>query len=131
MESLDIKRISHQSSNPILEKEIKLSEEEAESLANNLKIQLKKGLIPKEDEHLISLMVAGLGDKRGFLRRTFSKTLADIGNKATPLLVNALHNHSSVTVRRAAAKTLRLIKDPSALNDLLKALTTDKIFPIP
>ena len=108
------------------EKEIKLSANEAESLAHNLKEQIKKGLIPDSSTEFIDLLIEGLGDQRGLLRRTFSQTLYKIGRQATPALINALDNHSKVIVRRAAAKTLRLIKDPRSLPHLLKALTTDE-----
>ncbi len=70
-------------------------------------------------------MVAGLGDTRGLLRRTFAESLGAIGIPALPILREALINHSNVTVRRAAAKTLRLVGDPSALPDLLQALIND------
>ncbi len=105
--------------------EITLSEEEAEVLANELKEKLQAGEMPPADMRLIKLMVAGLGDHRGLLRRTFSESLGKVGQAALPLLTEALINNPSVTVRRAAAKTLKLIGDPSALPDLLKALLND------
>ena len=110
---------------PPIQEEIRLNEAEAENLAEDLKVQLKEGGISKDDNESISLMIAGLGDKRGLLRRTFSKTLANIGKKAVPFLLHALHNHSDVTVRRAAAKTLRLIEDPITLPHLLEVLKND------
>ena len=105
--------------------EIILEESEAESLAKELTKQLKQGIIPKPDKELIDFMIAGLANKKGTFRRIFSKTLSNIGQPAIPSLIHALHNHSNVSVRRAAAKTLRLIKNPTTLPDLLIALTND------
>ena len=121
---LDKKGINH-SSLPTSEKGVHITSKEAENLANELKTQIKEGKPPNQDKDFINLLVAGLGDKRGLLRRAFSKALGEIGVKAVPALINALHNHPDVTVRRAAAKTLRIVGDPNTLPDLLRALKTD------
>ena len=115
---------AHDSSNSFTE-ELTLNESEAEDLAKRLKSEIKKGINPTPDKELIDLMIAGLADKRGPFRRIFSKTLVNFGKPAIRPLINALHNHSNVTVRRSAAKTLRLIKNPLTLPDLLIALTND------
>ena len=70
-------------------------------------------------------MVAGLGDPRGMTRLTFAESLGAVGTAAVPALCEALRPKHSVTVRRAAAKTLTLIGDPVALPDLLGALLND------
>ena len=119
------KRSTDRSSSKFFGEEIILEELEAEKLAKELTKQLKLGIIPKPDDELIDLMIAGLANKKGTFRRIFSKTLSNIGNPAIPSLIHALHNHSNVSVRRAAAKTLRLIKNPTTLPDLLIALTND------
>ena len=49
-----------------------LSPEEADLLAKKLKAQLRKGLVPNASSKQLKLMVAGLGDKRGLIRRIFS-----------------------------------------------------------
>ncbi len=114
-------------SKPSIDKEdTALSTEEAEDLAAELKTQLKGGEKPERDINLIKKLITGLGDKRGLLRRTFAESLGLIGTDALPELRKALLNSKSVTVRRAAAKTLKLVGDPSALPDLLYALLTDK-----
>ncbi|HGY5536470.1 MAG: HEAT repeat domain-containing protein [Prochlorococcus sp.] len=102
-----------------------LNEDEAAELAKELKAQLKAGNAPKGDARHIQLMVAGLGDRRGLLRRTFAESLGIVGKAAVPALREALNQHSSATVRRAAAKTLKLVGDPSTLPDLLAALLND------
>lgn len=102
-----------------------LSEEEATELASELKAQLLAGRIAEADSELIQRMVAGLGDQRGALRLTFAKSLGAVGQAAIPTLCKAMKSHKSVTVRRAAAKTLNLIGDPKALPDLLEAFLND------
>ncbi|KGG16619.1 MULTISPECIES: HEAT repeat domain-containing protein [unclassified Prochlorococcus] len=102
-----------------------MSEEEASELALELQKKLRDGEKPETDTILIKKLVTGLGDKRGLLRRTFSESLGMIGKSALPELRYALLNSCNVTVRRAAAKTLKLIGDPSALPDLLQALLHD------
>ena len=104
---------------------VQLSEEEAEQLAKELKLQLRQGERPANDTQAIERMVAGLGDRRGLLRLTFAESLGSVGSVAVPALCTAMCDHENVTVRRAAAKTLTLIADRSALPSLLKALLSD------
>ena len=104
---------------------VQLSEEEAEQLAEELKLQLRQGERPAGDSQAIERMVAGLGDRRGLLRLTFAESLGTVGSAAVPALCTAMCEHENVTVRRAAAKTLTLISDRSALPFLLKALLND------
>ncbi|WP_269622379.1 HEAT repeat domain-containing protein [Prochlorococcus marinus] len=103
-----------------------LSEAEATLLASELKKKLLEGKLPSTDKDLIKKIIAGLGDRRGMLRRTFSESLGLIGNTVIPELRIALLNNPNVIVRRAAAKTLRLVGDSKALPDLLKALLEDQ-----
>ena len=102
-----------------------LNEDEATQLAEELKLQIRNGEIPADDSDNIERMVAGLGDPRGLMRLTFAESLGVVGKAAVPSLCRALSEHDSVTVRRAAAKTLTLIADPRALPVLLKALLND------
>ncbi len=102
-----------------------LSEAEASELAAELKHQLRTGKVLDAHASSIDRMVAGLGDPRGLMRLTFAESLGVIGPAAVPALCEALEHHESVTVRRAAAKTLTLIGAPQALPVLLKALLHD------
>ncbi len=104
---------------------VTLSADEAEQLAEELKQQLRQGQRLAGDTQAIERMVAGLGDKRGLLRLTFAESLGTVGSAAVPALCQAMCGHESVTVRRAAAKTLTLISDKQALPHLLKALLND------
>jgi bilin biosynthesis protein len=76
-------------------------------------------------EPVLQKLVAGLGDSRGLVRLRFAETLGEIGEAATPYLVEALLHHEDVTLRRAAAKTLTIIADPSAVPSLLHAFLND------
>ncbi len=105
--------------------EIQLSQEEALDLATHLKEKLKAGLPIDSDPDSIQIMIAGLGDPRGLLRRSFSESLGSVGKTAVPALCQAMKHSSQVTVRRAAAKTLTLIADPASLPDLLSAFLAD------
>jgi bilin biosynthesis protein len=102
-----------------------LNEQEASELAEELKQQLRRGYLPPNDATAIEKMVAGLGDPRGLMRLTFAESLGAVGKAAVPSLCRALSSHESVTVRRAAAKTLTLIEDPRALPVLLESLRGD------
>jgi bilin biosynthesis protein len=78
------------------------------------------------DQNLLQRLVEGLGDPRGLIRLRFAETLGEIGEPATPLLRNALASHANVVVRRAAAKTLTLIGDSSAVPTLLHSFLNDE-----
>jgi bilin biosynthesis protein len=78
------------------------------------------------DRHLLRQLVEGLGDPRGLVRLRFAETLGEIGEPATPFLVEVLLNHADVVVRRAAAKTLTIIADPVAVPPLLQAFLNDE-----
>ena len=73
----------------------------------------------------IKLLIEGLGNKNGLVRRKYTEKLGNIGKAALPELINALLNSKDVIKRRAAAKTLKLVEDPTALPHLINALTND------
>ena len=73
----------------------------------------------------IKLLIKGLNDENGLVRRSHAEALAQVGTAALPELINALLNSKNVIQRRAAAKTLKLVGDPAALPHLIKALTND------
>lgn len=79
----------------------------------------------KSSQSEIKLLIKGLCDKNGLARRNYSKAIAEFGSAALPELLKALLNSKNVIQRRAAAKTIKLVNDPSALPHLIKALTND------
>ena len=102
---------------------------------SKLKIQEEKGKFTeiqniikgemKSNQDKIKMLVKGLSDPNGLVRRSYAEELGNIGKPALPELINALLNSQEVIQRRAAAKTLKLVGDPSALPYLTKALTND------
>ncbi|WP_434686208.1 HEAT repeat domain-containing protein [Pseudanabaena minima] len=87
--------------------------------------QISLGTFDNSDRQLIGQLVEGLGDPRGMVRLRFAETIGEIGELATPFLTEALTNHPNVVLRRAAAKTLTIISDPTAVPTLLNSFLND------
>ena len=104
----------------------RLSKEEADALLQSVRPQIEKLEFDAGDRTLLQQMIEGMGDARGTVRLGFAESLGKIGKPATPLLVDALQNHTNPVVRRAAAKTITLISDPAAIPALVRALLTDE-----
>lgn len=98
---------------------------EHDALLQQVDEQITLETLDTGDQVLLSRLVEGLGDPRGLVRLRFAETLGEIGDVATPFLVQALAHHHNVVVRRAAAKTLTIIADPAAVPDLIQAFLTD------
>jgi bilin biosynthesis protein len=97
-----------------------------DALLERVEEQITLETLDISNQHLLQQLVEGLGDPRGLIRLRFAETLGEIGEPATPLLRNALANHSNVVVRRAAAKTLTIIGDSSAVPTLLHSFLNDE-----
>ena len=104
-----------------LERELRTEEEKEKTKKNKNKMRSK--IKPSQNE--IKLLIKGLSDENGLVRRSHSEALAQVGTPALPELIKALLNSKNVIQRRAAAKTLKLVEDPTALPHLIKALTND------
>ena len=114
------------SPSPITDEAIQAIQTANDALVQRVSEQITLGTFNTDDHQTLEQLVEGLGDPRGLVRLRFAETLGDIGEPATPFLVEALQQHENVVVRRAAAKTLTLIADPSAVAPLLKAFLTDE-----
>ncbi len=79
----------------------------------------------KSSQKDINLLIKGLSDENGLVRRSHAEALSQVGTEALPELIKTLLNSKNVIQRRAAAKTLKLVEDPTALPHLIKALTND------
>ena len=77
------------------------------------------------DQDTLGQLVESFSDKRGMTRLRIAETLGQIGEPATPVLVEALANHPNEVVRRACAKTLTLIADPTAIPTLVNSFLND------
>lgn len=99
---------------------------ENDALLEKVNEQISLETFDFTDEKVLKQLVEGLGDSRGLVRLQFAETLGEIGEPATPFLVEALANHPHVVLRRAAAKTLTIIADASAVPNLLHAFLNDE-----
>jgi bilin biosynthesis protein len=97
-----------------------------DALLDRVEEQITLETLDVSDQTLLQQLVEGLGDPRGLIRLRFAETLGEIGELVTPLLRNALASHRNVVVRRAAAKTLTIIGDSSAVPTLLHSFLNDE-----
>lgn len=97
-----------------------------DALVQSVNEQITLDAFDSGNQQVLKQLVEGLGDPRGLVRLRFAETLGEIGEPATPFLVDALADHPNVVVRRAAAKTLTLIADSSAVPALLHAFLNDE-----
>lgn len=103
-----------------------LNPEETDALYEAVRHQIiDKTFNTETDATTLQQMIESLGDKRGITRLNFAEAIGAIGTPATPHLTQALTNHTNPVVRRAAAKTLTLIADPSAVPTLIHSLLND------
>jgi bilin biosynthesis protein len=114
------------SDSPAIDDPILQRQAENDALVQQVNEQITLDIFDSTDQPLLKRLVEGLGDPRGLVRLQFAETLGEIGEPATPLLVEALSSHANVVVRRAAAKTLTLIADTAAVPTLLHAFLNDE-----
>ncbi|MCC3498798.1 MAG: HEAT repeat domain-containing protein [Microcoleus sp. PH2017_15_JOR_U_A] len=105
---------------------IVLAHAETDALLQQVTEQIDLDTFDVNDAELLRSLVESLGDTRGMTRLRCAETLAEIGEAATPFLLDALANHVNPVVRRAAGKTLTLIGDPTAVPNLIHALLNDE-----
>ncbi len=105
---------------------IKLAHEKADAFLQEVTEQIDLDTFNPDDSEMMKRLVESMGDSRGMTRLRFAETLAEIGEDATPFLLDGLANHPNPVVRRAAAKTLTLIADPTAVPYLIHALLNDE-----
>ena len=102
-----------------------LSQEQTDALVASVTEQITLDTFDPHNSEVLEQLVEGLGDTRGMMRLRIAETLGEIGEPAVPFLCDGLANHENPVVRRAAAKTLTLIADPSTVPNLLHALLHD------
>ena len=103
-----------------------LSQEQLDVLVASVTDQITLDTFDPENHEVLRQLVEGMGDTRGMVRLRIAETLGEIGEPAVPFLLDGLANHENPVVRRAAAKTLTLIADPSTVPNLLHALLNDE-----
>ena len=114
------------SETPAMDDPVRQIQAENDALVQMVNEQITLDRFDSTDQQVLKRLVEGLGDPRGLVRLRFAETLGEIGEPATPFLQEALANHTNVVVRRAAAKTLTLIADSSAVPTLLHAFLNDE-----
>jgi bilin biosynthesis protein len=112
---------------PTLDAELQAQHDRTDALIAQVTEQITTHQFDSGDQELLTRLVnEGLGDTRGVVRLRFASTLGEIGEAATPMLIDALAHHPNEVVRRAAGKTLTLIGDPTAVPTLLHAFLHDE-----
>ncbi len=112
---------------PTLDADLQAQHDRTDALIAQVTEQITTHQFDNNDRALLTRMVnEGLGDTRGVVRLRFASTLGEIGEAATPTLIDALAHHPNEVVRRAAGKTLTLIGDPTAVPTLLHAFLHDE-----
>lgn len=102
------------------------AQQETDALIATVMEQIDTLTFDPDDYPLLQRLVHSFSDKRGMVRLRIAETLGEIGEPATPVLVAALRGHADPVVRRACAKTLTLIADPTAIPALRLALLEDE-----
>ena len=77
------------------------------------------------DPFVLRQMVQCLADPRRSTRLNLVESFSQIGEPATPFLLEGIKNHAESVVRRACCNALTNIGDPDAVPVLVKALTND------
>ncbi len=103
-----------------------MSQEQTDALVATVTEQITLDRFDPSDHPVLGRLVEGLGDTRGTVRLSVAELLGEIGEPTVPFLLAALADHDNVVVRRAAAKTLTLIADPSTVSSLIYALNHDE-----
>lgn len=99
---------------------------ETDALLNAVTEQLDWDIFDSEDRMLLQQMVESLADARPKIRLRLIRAFGDIGEPATPVLIEALSGHPDPVVRRASGQALSLIADPEAVAPLIQALLRDQ-----
>ncbi|NMF65920.1 HEAT repeat domain-containing protein [Brasilonema octagenarum UFV-E1] len=102
------------------------SQEQTDALLEMVKEQMDLDTFNPNDHELLKRIIESLGDSRGLVRMRVAETLGQIGELATPFLMEALADHPNVVVRRASAKTLTIIADPKAVPVLVHSFLNDE-----
>jgi bilin biosynthesis protein len=109
-----------------LSAEAEIAQATTDTLLITVNAQVQSGCFDSSNADVLQQLVEILGDGRGTTRLRCATILGEIGSPATPVLITALLHHANVVVRRAAAKTLTLIADTTAIPALIQALSEDE-----
>ncbi|MEO0458657.1 MAG: HEAT repeat domain-containing protein [Cyanobacteria bacterium P01_A01_bin.114] len=102
------------------------AQQTTDALIKEVNEQLDLLTFDPDNHGLLKQMVESFSDARGLVRLRIAETLGQIGEPATPVLIEALAGHPNEVVRRACAKTLTLIADPAAIPTLVHSFLHDE-----
>ncbi|MEM8808067.1 MAG: HEAT repeat domain-containing protein [Cyanobacteria bacterium P01_G01_bin.38] len=111
---------------PSADETILRAQQATDALIQEVNEQLDLLTFDPNNQSLLRQMVESFSDARGMVRLRIAETLGQIGEPATPVLVEALAGHPNEVVRRACAKTLTLIADPVAIPTLVHSFLNDE-----
>ncbi len=94
-------------------------------LINYVNSQIELLAFDEPEPFMLRQMVQCLADPRRSARLSLVESFSQIGEPATPFLVEGITNHADSVVRRACCNALTNIGDPDSVPVLIKALTAD------
>lgn len=126
MNNFQMNNMSH-STTDLTDDQVAVAQQKTDTLIQEVREQLQAQTFDFNNLELMRQMVESFSDSRGMTRLAIAETFGEmIGKPATPVLLEGLADHPNPVVRRACAKTLTLIADPSAIAGLVHALLNDQ-----
>ena len=101
------------------------AQEKVDRLIDHVNRQIELLAFDHPEPFMLRQMVQCLADPRRSARLSLVESLSQIGEQATPFLLEGINNHDDSVVRRACCNALTNIGDPESVPVLVKALTTD------
>ncbi|PZO44427.1 MAG: glycosyl transferase family 2 [Phormidesmis priestleyi] len=101
------------------------SQAQVDQLIEHINEQIELLALDDPDPALLRQMIRSLVDSRRAIRLRLIELLSQIGEPATPFLMEGLANHPESVVRKACCNALTNIGDPASVSGLVKALLAD------
>lgn len=101
------------------------AQERVDGLLDYVNRQIELLAFDSPEPFMLRQMVQCLADPRRSTRLSLVDSLSQIGEPATPFLLEGINNHADAVVRRACCNALTNIGDPESVPGLIKALKND------
>ena len=101
------------------------TQEKVDRLIDYVNSQIELLAFDQPEPFMLRQMVQCLADPRRSTRLSLVESFSQIGEPATPFLLEGITNHADSVVRRACCNALTNIGDPDSVPVLIQALTTD------
>lgn len=102
-----------------------LDQRRIDQLIAHVNEQIELLAFDEPDPGLLRQMVEGLSDTREAARLRLIEAFGQIGEPATPFLLDGLVNHAQTPARQACCHSLASIGDPQAVSGLVQVLQND------